>query len=209
KATLLVVPRPGTLSPWSSKATDILHNCRLASVRRVERGTAWWLEDAHGAPVALPPAAAALLHDRMTQAVLPSTEGMERLFAADAPRPLRFVPRDGLEEANARMGLALAPAEIAYLRDAFESLGRDPSDVELMMFAQANSEHCRHKIFNAKWRIDGEDLPHSLFDLIRMTHAQAPGRVLSAYRDNAAVMEGYEGARFLPGPDGVYRYVRE
>src|SRR5690606_38670568 len=99
--------------------------------------------------------------------------------------------------------------EIAYLRDAFESLGRDPSDVELMMFAQANSEHCRHKIFNAKWRIDGEDLPHSLFDLIRMTHAQAPGRVLSAYRDNAAVMEGYEGARFLPGPDGVYRYVRE
>jgi phosphoribosylformylglycinamidine synthase len=211
-ASLYVMPRPGTVSPWSSKATDIVHNCGLQAVTRVERGTAWWLESAPGqilrqsatAPVA------GLLHDRMTQCVLGRLDEARGLFVAAGPRPLRRIPvaaqgRRALEEADRAMGLALSPGDIDYLLDAFRHIGRDPTDVEIMMFAQANSEHCRHKIFNAEWTVDGGARPHSLFDLIRMTHAESPGRVLSAYRDNAAVVAGYPASRFHPGADGVYR----
>ena len=197
----LVAPRPGTLSPWSSKATDIAHNCGLASVRRIERAVAWSLSG---------PIDEALLHDRMVEAVLPSIEAAQVLFQAQSPRPLRRVPvleegRAALAAANADWGLALAEDELDYLVDAFRALGRNPSDAELMMFAQANSEHCRHKIFNASWTLDGAEQDLSLFAMIRNTHALAPGGTLSAYKDNAAVVEGYPVQRFLAAPDRHFR----
>jgi len=215
-AVLIVVPRAGTLSPWSSKATDILHNCGLSKIRRVERGTAWWLERPDGAPLSAVEAETLkpLLHDRMTQAVIGRMSEAERLFEQREPAPLRTIAlgRDGrkaLRAANAEMGLALNDGEIDYLVEAFAALKRDPTDVELMMFAQANSEHCRHKIFNAEWNLDGRRQKESLFDMIRATHAHAPGRVLSAYRDNAAVMAGFNASRFLPSADGLYEYRPE
>ena len=204
----VVVPRPGTISPWSSKATDIVRQAGLAGVRRLERGVVWTLE---GVDAGLVGAVMALLHDRMVEAVLPGLDACAALFAAEAPRGLRRVPvlaegRAALIAANAAWGLALAEDEIDYLVDAFVKLGRDPSDAELMMFAQANSEHCRHKIFNASWTIDGVDQPRSLFKMIRNTHEVAPGGTLSAYTDNAAVVEGLDVARFFSDPvDRVYR----
>jgi phosphoribosylformylglycinamidine synthase len=194
---ILVVPRPGTVSPWSSKATDIVHLCGLGKVRRVERGVAWRIHGGDPGPAGL-----ALIHDRMTQVVLPGLDAAGSLFEAGAPRPLRTVSlatgRPALAEANTAMGLALSEDEIDYLLEAFTALDRDPTDVELMMFAQANSEHCRHKIFNARWTIDGRDRDATLFGMIRATHDAAPGRVLSAYTDNAAVMRGYRASRFFP-----------
>jgi phosphoribosylformylglycinamidine synthase len=207
--SLWVVPRPGTISPWASKATDIAQVCGLAPVRRIERGIEYRLQ--HGA--ALVPAdlavLAASLHDRMTEAVLTSPEEAQALFAREAPRPLRRISlaigREALVRADSELGLALSADEIDYLLAAYGELGRDPTDVELMMFAQANSEHCRHKIFNADWVIDGERQPKSLFAMIRNTHARAPQGVLSAYRDNAAVIEGSAGQRWFPDPaTGVY-----
>ena len=206
----LVVPRPGTVSPWSSKATDIIHSCGLDRVRRVERGTAWRF-----AGVDAPDAAAlTLIHDRMTQTVLNSLDAAGSLFQAGAPRPLQTISlatgRAALVQANIAMGLALAEDEIDYLLEAFTELGRDPTDVELMMFAQANSEHCRHKIFNAHWRIDDAAMEATLFEMIRATHAAAPGHVLSAYTDNAAVMRGYGASRFYPqGELHHYAYTAE
>jgi phosphoribosylformylglycinamidine synthase len=208
---LLVVPRPGTLSPWSSKATDIAHNCGLTKIRRIERGTAYWLAAARGP---LTPAqqgvAAAALHDRMTQQVLFDEEDAACLFSQAEPRPCLRVDllaggRAALERANGDLGLALSDDEIDYLVESFVALNRNPTDVELMMFAQANSEHCRHKIFNASWVIDGQPQRHSLFGMIRHTTEQSPDQVLSAYRDNAAVIQGGEGRRFMPDPEnGVY-----
>ena len=190
----LVVPRPGTQSPWSTKATDILHGCGLGTVRRVERGVRWYftgtLSEAERSAVT------AALFDRMTEALLPWDSDGAPLFAAEAPRALRTVPLLGegsaaLAEANDAWGLALSDDEIAYLAEAFTTLGRDPTDTELMMFAQANSEHCRHKIFNADWIIDGEVAPQSLFSMIRHTYAAVNGAgILSAYSDNASVLEG-------------------
>jgi len=209
RVDVLVTPRPGTISPWSSKATDIVRACGLEAVTRVERATVWTLEGTVTA--AEREALSGLLHDRMTEAVLDELDAAEVLFATEAPRPLRRVPvstegRAALEAADAAFGLALAPDEIDYLLAAFRAEGRDPSDVELMMFAQANSEHCRHKIFNARWTIDGVDMPDSLFGMIRNTHARSPNRTLSAYKDNAAVMAGPEAARFFPDVgDGIYR----
>ena len=210
-ALLLVVPRPGTISPWSSKATDIARNCGLAAVRRIERGVAFRIGCRGGAPLAPDDRAALLplLHDRMTEAVLDDLAGAAQLFAHFPPRPLASIPllRDGraaLVAANADLGLALAPDEIDYLDAAFRAAGRDPTDVELMMFAQANSEHCRHKIFNARWVIDGAPQPDSLFGMIRHTHATNPQRTVVAYSDNAAVIEGSTAARFHPGADGRY-----
>ena len=202
----LVVPRPGTISPWSPKATDIARNCGLP-LNRIERGVAWTIEGSERAAV-LP-----LLHDRMVEAVLPSLEAAQVLFSTEAARPLRHVAvlergSEALVEANADWGLALAEDEIDYLVAAFRELGRDPSDAELMMFAQANSEHCRHKIFNASWTIDGQDQDRSLFAMIRNTHALNPGGTLSAYKDNAAVVQGLEVDRFFPR-DGVYGVTRE
>jgi phosphoribosylformylglycinamidine synthase len=204
----VVVPRPGTVSPWSSKATDIARICGLDAVRRVERGVCWTISG----PV--DPRLFALLHDRMTEAVLPSIEACEALFAVAEPRPSRSIPvlsggKAALEAADRAMGLALAPDEIGYLVEAFQALGRDPTDVELMMFAQANSEHCRHKIFNATWTVDGADVDRSLFASIRNTHTVSPGGVLSAYSDNAAVVRGEVVDRFFSDGDGIYRAHRE
>lgn len=210
---LLVTPRPGTISPWSSKATDIAHNCGLQDIRRIERGVIYTIVTVdnelsdHQLTLLKP-----YLHDRMIESVLESAEEAEILFASAEAAPLKTVDIlgggvDALARANRDMGLALAPDEIDYLVENFAALQRNPSDVELMMFAQANSEHCRHKIFNADWIIDGKQQEHSLFGMIRNTHEQHPEGTLSAYKDNAAVMQGYSGVRFYPQPeDGCYRH---
>ncbi|MEJ1353901.1 MAG: phosphoribosylformylglycinamidine synthase [Candidatus Sedimenticola sp. (ex Thyasira tokunagai)] len=213
---LLVVPRPGTLSPWSTKATDIARNCGLGKVSRLERGIAYYLAveggDLGESELA---AAAALLHDRMTEAVFPELEDASALFSHAQPKPLSRVDvvsggRDALAVANRALGLALSDDEIDYLVESFQSLERNPTDVELMMFAQANSEHCRHKIFNADWVIDGKAQPKSLFSMIRNTTEHSPDDVLSAYSDNAAVMAGHQGRRFIPDPDSQsYGYSAE
>ena len=214
----LVVPRPGTISPWSSKASDILHNCGLHAISRVERGIQWRIQmttaggdtDARLQTVVVP-----RIHDRMTQAVIASVDGAGALFEHAAPRLLQSVDiaatgRAALEQANRDMGLALSDDEITYLLEHFRELQRNPNDIELMMFAQANSEHCRHKIFNCQWTIDGEDQHRSLFSMIRHTHDSHPGRVLSAYADNAAVMSGSLASWFFPdAEDNRYRAVEE
>jgi len=208
-ALLLVLPRFGTISPWSSKATEIARNCGLAKVRRIERGVAYFVDAPGIVPTALE-RVAAVLHDRMTEVVVRGFGEAAAAFRHEPPRHLRTVPvlaggRAALVAADAELGLALAPDEVDYLLDAFRELGRDATDVELMMFAQANSEHCRHKIFKGEWIIDGVRQDHALFDMIRATHAANPVGVLSAYTDNAAVMQGSRAGRFFAGPDGVYR----
>jgi phosphoribosylformylglycinamidine synthase len=205
-ALFLVVPRLGTISPWSSKATDIARNCGLGGVRRIERGVLFFVsskEKINRERVS------ALIHDRMTESVLGSLDEADKIFSHIAPRPLGHVPLQDLDGANARLGLALSEDEIAYLRDAYRALGRDPTDAELTMFAQANSEHCRHKIFNADWIVDGERQEQSLFAMIRHTHALNPQGTVLAYSDNAAILEGTVGKRFFPGTDGVYRAKEE
>jgi phosphoribosylformylglycinamidine synthase len=201
---LLALPRIGTVSPWSSKATDIAHVCGLAAVRRIERGVAWYLGGARPFGAAELTAAGALLHDRMTQTLVTDTGAAAALFTHAAPQPLTRVGRDpaALHAANTALGLALSDEEIQYLAGAFVRMGRDPTDVELMMFAQANSEHCRHKIFNADWIVDGKRSEKSLFEMIRNTHRLHPGGILSAYRDNAAVIEGSTGRRWYAAPGG-------
>ena len=208
----LVVPRLGTISPWSSKATDIAHACGLDAVERIERGMAVRFELAAG--IALDAMARRsllpLIHDRMTETVLSSLTEADALFHDARPQPLMEVDLLGrgiaaLEKANRSMGLALSQDEIAYLGEYFIRIQRNPTDVELMMFAQANSEHCRHKIFNADWIIDGEVMPESLFRMIKHTHAQHPEGTLVAYADNAAVIEGAKVARLRPDAMGVYR----
>ncbi|CAD5108089.1 phosphoribosylformylglycinamidine synthase [Zestomonas carbonaria] len=200
----LVVPRFGTISPWSSKATDIAHNCGLAKIERLERGIAYYVsgefDDVAAALIAQ------ALHDRMTQLVLDSLEQAEGLFSHAQPKPLTIVDvlgggRAALERANLDLGLALAEDEIDYLVKSFGDLGRNPHDVELMMFAQANSEHCRHKIFNASWDIDGQAQEKSLFGMIKNTYEMHREGVLSAYKDNAAVMSGFVAGRFYPDPE--------
>jgi phosphoribosylformylglycinamidine synthase len=198
----LVVPRLGTVSPWSSKATDIARNCGLAGVRRIERGTLYYLNTGN-------PSLAALLHDRMTQTVLRSLDEASRLFGHIPPRPLESISVTEIGEANRRLGLALSDDEIEYLEHAYKGLGRDPTDAELTMFAQANSEHCRHKIFNADWIVDGERQPQSLFSMIRHTHAASPRGTVLAYADNAAIIEGGQAQRFFPDESGVYRHHAE
>jgi phosphoribosylformylglycinamidine synthase len=206
-----VVPRLGTLSPWASKATELLRGAGLP-VKRVERGmridVSGWPEDA-AAQVAL----GKLLHDPMTQSLLVAREDGAALFTANPRGALEVIPLADIEAANARLGLALAQDEIDYLRERYTELARDPHDVELMMFAQANSEHCRHKIFNASWTIDGRDMlsnggATSLFKMIKNTHAVTPENTLSAYSDNAAVVGGYATSRFRPDP-ATQRYRAE
>jgi len=208
-ALIVVMPRLGTVSPWASKATDIAHNCGLA-VQRIERVTEVRLGLKHGllgAGKALAAdelaACAALLHDRMTESVAFEREAARHLFDEQPAPPLEHVDVLGqgtsaLRDADSRFGLALSDDEIDYLVEAFTKLGRNPSDVELMMFAQANSEHCRHKIFNAAFRIDGQDQPQSMFGMIRHTEAVSPQRTVVAYHDNAAVMGGGPVQRWLP-----------
>jgi len=210
-ALVLVVPRLGTISPWSSKATDIAHNCGVNKVRRLERGIAYslWGESAQ-LDEDLLIAAAASLHDPMTQVPLFSIEDATkdvRLFERADPSPHRSVDvlsggRAALVIANSELGLALSGDEIDYLVERFVDLGRNPTDVELVMFAQVNSEHCRHKIFNADWIIDGAPRDQSLFAMIRHTTDCSPRGVLSAYQDNAAVVAGWPGKRFLVSPRG-------
>ncbi len=208
---LLVLPRFGTVSPWSSKATDIARNCGLARVERIERGVVYYVT---GLQESGRPALEAAIHDRMTEVVVGDLAGAEALFTHAAPRPLATVDlstggKRALEAANASMGLALASDEIDYLVENFTRLERNPTDVELMMFAQANSEHCRHKIFNASWTIDGEAQDHSLFAMIRNTHRAHPEGTVVAYSDNSAVMAGAEIERFFPEPSGSWRYHRD
>ncbi len=212
-SSLVVVPRPGTISPWSSKATDIVHNCGLLNVIRVERGIVYTLELQHGAAltdadyVAIMP----LLHDRMTEAVLFDINDTDGLFRHAEPAPFETINvlgggRVALEAANVDLGLALSADEIDYLAENFATLERNPVDIELMMFAQANSEHCRHKIFNASWIIDAKPKDNSLFNMIRESYRASPDGILSAYSDNAAVTEGFTVQRFFPDP-GSYEYL--
>ena len=202
---ILVAPRPGTISPWSSKATDIAHNCGLKTVVRLERGTAYYIEAS--APLSQQQLlfVGELLSDRMVESVFEELSQASALFSHDLPTPLSLVDvvsggQTALKTANVSLGLALADDEIDYLVANFIDLQRNPSDAELMMFAQANSEHCRHKIFNASWTVDGVDQQHSLFDMIRNTNSVNGDNVLSAYSDNAAVVVGTSGGRFYPDP---------
>ena len=197
----LVIPRIGTISPWSSKATDIAHNCGLAQIKRIERGIAYCFDGEQLSKEQLAEFIS-LIHDRMMESVLTKLTDAEQLFTPQQPTPFTTIDiltrgRKALEEANVRLGLALATDEIDYLLDSFIRLQRNPSDVELYMFAQANSEHCRHKIFNADWIIDGQPQPKSLFKMIKNTFEKTPEYVSSAYKDNAAVMDGSMVGRFF------------
>ncbi|MBK8325320.1 MAG: phosphoribosylformylglycinamidine synthase [Betaproteobacteria bacterium] len=212
----LVLPRFGTVSPWSSKATDIARNCGLSKVVRLERGIAFHVTMKDGKAIRehADHGIRHGIHDRMTETVVRSLEEAARLFERHEPRPLSAVGlksggRAALEKANADLGLALAPDEIDYLVDNFTKLGRDPTDVELMMFAQANSEHCRHKIFNATWTVDGKDEDKSLFQMIKNTHRLNPKGTIVAYSDNSAIMEGASIERFYPRGDGGWAYSEE
>ena len=210
-----VVPRPGTISPWSSKATDIIRACDIDPVQRVERAICYGIrftsevadEDFH--------ALGQELYDRMTEALLDDADKACALFEAHKPRALATVDlagggREALVRANTDLGLALSDQEIDYLVDSYAALGRNPTDAELMMFAQANSEHCRHKIFNANWVIDGEEQQEKLFGMIKATTEASPAGVISAYSDNAAVIEGWNGTRLIPDPtDREFRYCEE
>lgn len=212
---LLVVPRAGTISPWSSKATDIAHNAGLNEIQRVERGIAYYIQGETELSEDQLTVIKNTIHDRMVESVLTDFDQAELLFRDDQPEQLTAVDvlnggRSSLEAANQDLGLALADDEIEYLLASFMELGRNPTDVELMMFAQANSEHCRHKIFNASWTIDGVDQEHSLFKMIKNTYEKGGEDVLSAYSDNASVVVGSKAGRFYPAPeDHVYRYSHE
>jgi phosphoribosylformylglycinamidine synthase len=212
---LYVVPRPGTISPWSSKATDIVRACDIDAVERVERGICYGIRFSANVDDDALAALHPLLFDRMTEAVFADAEQAAALFEAHEPTPVVGVPladrgREALVSANTDLGLALSDDEIDYLQRCYDDLGRDPTDAELMMFAQANSEHCRHKIFNASWIIDGEKKEQRLFPMIKSTTEKTPEGVLSAYSDNAAVIEGWDGARLMPTPGNhEYAFVDE
>jgi phosphoribosylformylglycinamidine synthase len=208
---ILVTPRLGTISPWSSKATDILRQCGFDAVKRIEHGVAWQIAIRPALDEARRARLLAHLHDRMTESVLEDFAAAGALFHHYEPKPLSTVAlgergREALVEANGALGLALSDDEIDYLAENFGRIGRDPTDVELMMFAQANSEHCRHKIFNADWVIDAVPQEHTLFGMIRSTHARHPQGTIVAYEDNAAVIEGATAQRFQADADGIYRY---
>jgi len=211
-ARLLVAPRASTLSPWSSKATDIAQHCGLTQVNRLERGVAYYvqgeLNDAQLSQVA------ELLYDRMTERVLRNGQQPDDMFVQAEPAGLASVDvlsegRQALVDANQTMGLALSDDEIDYLVENFTALARNPNDVELMMFAQANSEHCRHKIFNADWQIDGEQQQETLFGMIKNTAAKSPKGIISKYSDNAAVAEGSDADVAIRNPQSrSYEFIQ-
>ncbi len=217
---ILVLPRVGTISPWASRATDIVQHCGLPETQRVERGIAYYVQTKSGQPLTaderqllLP-----LIHDRMTENVFANKQDAGKLFHTDTPKPLSTIDvlqggKAALNQANNEMGLALSPDEVDYLFDNFTRMQRNPTDVELMMFAQANSEHCRHKIFNADWVIDGEQQELSLFAMIRNTHKLNPGKTVVAYSDNASIVAGQQAneptKRFYPAENGAYRFIEE
>ncbi|MGE8594958.1 MAG: phosphoribosylformylglycinamidine synthase, partial [Acinetobacter faecalis] len=208
---ILVTPRVGTISPWSSKATDIFANCNTP-IHRLERGVLFTLKGLKDVSKDVILA----LHDRMTESVFNKIEDAAALFSETEPKPLNSIDilgegKAALVKANSEFGFALSDEEIDYLTDAFIKMGRNPHDIELMMFAQANSEHCRHKIFGSEWTIDGEVQPLSLFQMIKNTYKESPTDVLSAYKDNASVIVGFDTQRFYPKQDAetgqhVYKY---
>ncbi len=205
QTSIIIIPRFGTISPWSSKATDIFQLCDLQMVERIERGIVYHFEDEITDKAAI----LAIIMDAMTESELPTLKEADRIFATHSPKPLIRIDllnqgKTALERSNAELGLALSDAEIDYLLQSFTRLKRNPSDIELMMFAQANSEHCRHKIFNADWIIDGKTQARSLFSMIKNTHAKHPDGLLSVYSDNSAVMEGYTGEYFYADEHGKY-----
>ena len=207
---VLVLPRVGTISSWASKATDIAHNCGLGKVKRIERATAFYVLAETELSVDARSAVLHAIHDPMTETVRASLDDAAELFVTQAPTPLVAISttRDGksaLTHANTELGLALSTDEVDYLFDYYATIKRDPTDVELMMFAQANSEHCRHKIFNASWTIDGEAQDRSLFAMIRNTHQITPAGTIVAYSDNSAVMQGVAIERFFPS-NGKYDF---
>jgi len=209
-----VTPRAGTISPWATKATDIAHNSGLGTIHRIERGIRYWLTASDSLSDEQMKVASAALYDRMTESVYFDEPAHSVLFAEHTPAQLTTVNilakgREALVSANKSLGLALADDEIDYLVTSYQELKRDPSDAELMMFAQANSEHCRHKIFNADWTIDGEKSVWSLFKMIKNTYENNSVGVLSAYKDNACVFEGFQGGRYYPDEDQHYRYHEE
>ncbi|RQK17843.1 phosphoribosylformylglycinamidine synthase [Neisseria meningitidis] len=210
----LVTPRLGTISPWASKATNIAENCGLAGIERIERGMAVWLEGRLNDEQKQQ--WAALLHDRMTESVLPDFQTASKLFHHLESETFSGVDvlgggKEALVKANTEMGLALSADEIDYLVENYQALQRNPSDVELMMFAQANSEHCRHKIFNADFILNGEKQPKSLFCMIRDTHNAHPEGTVVAYKDNSSVIEGAKIERFYPNAaeNQGYRFHEE
>ncbi|MFT6756570.1 MAG: phosphoribosylformylglycinamidine synthase [Chitinophagales bacterium] len=213
--TLIVTPRPGTISPWSSKATDIARNCELDKVNRVERGVEFKVTATAALSAEQQAILIAELHDRMVETVFADASEASTLFSTQSPRPVTTIDileggKKSLADANLNLGLALADDEIDYLVQSFVELERNPTDVELMMFAQANSEHCRHKIFNASWSIDGEEQSHSLFKMIKNTYEQGGEGVLSAYDDNASVVKGSVAGRFFPDTEtGEYSFTEE
>lgn len=213
--TRYVTPRLGTLSPWASKATDIIQRCGITEIHRVERLTVYRCDLRQPLSDQDQNALTALLHDPLTESVFPSLAETEKILAQQSPRTLSPVDligsgRSALEAANQTLGLALSAVEMDYLEHFFRQIGRNPTDIELMMFAQANSEHCRHKVFNAQWLIDGVEQSHSLFQWIKTTSQQGVRGILSAYKDNAAVIEGGIGQRFFPvGPQRHYQYHEE
>lgn len=211
---LLVVPRPGTISPWSSTATEIAHYCGLSKIKRLERGIAFELHNQQALTSTETAQIKLYIHDRMTEIVLTSISEANALFQHAEPGKLVEIDllnqgKAALEQANHDMGLALSPDEVDYLANYFERVRRNPTDVELMMFAQMNSEHCRHKIFNADWVIDGQPQSHSLFGMIRHTHERHPQHTIVAYSDNAAVLGGETIMRFYPDDQLQYSYADE
>ncbi len=210
----LVIPRIGTISPWASKATDIARNCGLAGVKRIERGTVFYVQSDHALSELERDVVTRAIHDPMTETVRATPAAADELFVAQTPQPLSVVRvaaegKAALARANIEMGLALSVDEIDYLFDYFHRISRDPTDVELMMFAQANSEHCRHKIFNASWTIDGEAKDMSLFAMIRHTEKISPQGTIVAYSDNSSIMQGAEIERFFPGADGTFGFHQD
>ena len=214
-SSLVVIPRRGTISPWSSKATEILKNSGLHLLNRIERGFFYKFENQNDFEEEDLKSVGSLLSDRMTQDVLTDLEESKNIFSNASPKEVSYVDvhnkgRLELKKANLSLGLALSDDEISYLYDNYKGGNSNPTDAELMMFAQANSEHCRHKIFNADWKIDSINQQESLFDMIRNTYKLNSEGVLSAYEDNAAIIKGYESERFYPsGPDEAYKYQKE
>ena len=210
----ILIPRIGTISPWSSKATDILSNAGLKPLKRIEKGLCFTLETQSDLKEQSLNEIGKKIHDRMTQTVITTVSDAQKLFKQAQPKSVLSIDifekgKKSLQEANSSLGLALSEEEIDYLYNSYLEKKSNPTDAELMMFAQANSEHCRHKIFNAQWEIDGQTLSMSLFDMIRNTYKKSPHGVLSAYEDNAAILKGHKAKRFFPNPASIYKTEEE
>ncbi len=209
--SIITIPRPGTISPWASRATDIANHCGLYDIKRIERAVAVYIELKNGSLLSedQKKVLALYLHDRMTEVSIFNLDDAKALFSHLAPKPIQYAEmlehgKKVLNDFNKNLGLALSEDEIDYLFNYFTSIKRNPTDVELMMFAQANSEHCRHKIFNADWIVDGEKQSKSLFGMIKNTHQLHPGNTVVAYSDNSSIVEGAKINRFYPNQNGVY-----